>query len=233
MSPASAKRFISGRFALCLIALWGILSYPLSAQEPTKEAEREPKLSEGVRRRVARAQLDKAIQELVQVRSDLRKERVKLAFLQSELKQEAASNSDKAALEAIINEDPQVREFEKEIANYKKQLASYELVTAGGRSSSIYKQTEKELAGLEKGSLARRRKLLPLAQEKRKQDTETFRQVQLKPLQDHVASLQDLEKALVADIGRFDAEAKPAQTSTEERLRLLEKEVRALKKTSK
>jgi hypothetical protein len=205
----------------------GLLAVKGWAAEPPTPAKNPP-LSEAIRGQIARLQLETDLKELVQVRSELRKTAIELDVLQAEMRQQADTVGDEA-IELAVDQDLGVRDSTAELKKLRDDLKQLEKTIAGGRNSSIYKDEQTKLQVLERELAARRRKLRPTIENELRQKSMVEVGTRIKSCRQRVTIAKELEKKLVADIQQLSGETGAPVPANEDRLRVLEREVKDLK----
>ncbi len=178
---------------------------------------------------LARRQLEAAIQQLLQVQADIRKAKVEMALAEADQKKVARRPIPDDEIEHWIDQDASIQAYLQLIKDVRDRLKELEPIIAGGKENRLYKQQVSRLEELNK-ELARRRRLLrPQGEDEVRERLTAPFQSKVASLQNRLAYLQELEKALNADIQRLSQKTRSQESSTEERLRTLEKELKEVK----
>ena len=223
------KRFQEMLTYTLLTAFLGVFpGLGLAAEPPAPAAAKSQPLSEAIQRQIGRLQLQMDLKELVQVRSELRKMAVELDVLQAEMKQQPDTVNDEA-IELAINQDLAVKDKLVAVKQKRDELAQLEKIIANGRNNPLFKAQQIDLQALEKDLAARRRKLRPVVEAELKQKSLVEVSTRIKSCQQRITIAKELEKKLVADIRQLSGETGGPVPANEDRLRVLEKEVKDLK----
>ncbi len=192
---------------------------------------------------LARRQLEAAIQELLQVQADIRKAKVEMALAEADQKKAARRPIPDEEIEHWIDQPvflqgymqqakdvrARVDALNKQVKDVRARVDALKSVLAGGQENPLYKQQASRLEELNKELARRRRHLRSLGEDELRQQLTAPFQSKVASLQNRLAYLQGLEKALNTDIQRLSQQTRSQEASTEERLRTLEKGLKEVK----
>jgi hypothetical protein len=213
----------------------GVLTYRLLAVEPQQEEAKKP--AQGADKGAAaanaeafaRLQLEMTQRELIQVQADLRKNRLDLKFWSAREETFTKLPIPNSAVEERLNQDPMVGKYLLRLSELRDQIVQAERVAKDGKNSPEVKDYQNQIMATEKTLETLRKTLQPQIVAQLREKVIDEYKGKLIQLKEQIDFNEELEKTLKAEVQRFSEGVRAAPLGGDQRLSLLEKEVRELK----
>jgi hypothetical protein len=217
--------------AVGLVGAALVIAGGAAADEPATVPARS---KAGIDARLTRLERDAVEKEFVQVQSELRRARVQLGLLQARSEAGGANAISEAALDKLVEKDPVVKRIRAETTKVQEDMWNVSHVLAKpAHGKKMLHRFGQERDKLQKELDKRRGELVPLFGRQLRAKARRELRARVAEQEERVAFLSRLEKALLADIHRLGKQIPARALGIEERLDLLEKQVRDLKRVLK
>jgi capsular exopolysaccharide synthesis family protein len=146
--------------------------------------------------------------DLTGVQSDLRKTLLDLAAREAHEKASERAVISESALDELLRKDPVLERQMKELVEQEARLAAYRLAAARGEHDPEVRALRQKVAAMQRGLEARKKVLRPRFVKELRERARSDVQLQGAALRGRVSLLRQMEKELLADVGRREQESR-------------------------
>jgi hypothetical protein len=189
----------------------------------------EPQASDAAADSFKRLQLEMTQKELIQVQADLRRTQLERDFWKAREETFATLPIPNSVLEERLSQDPAIAKGQRRVTELKEEVAGLEGRLEPGKAATVVKNARTQLATAERSMETLKQALRQQASEQLRAKALDEYKGKLTQFQEQIDFLSELEKALKTEVQRLTEETRQLKPADEQRLSILEKELRELK----
>jgi hypothetical protein len=210
------------RFGGAILAVGSLAALVASAR-----AGEGPKPADAAQKAFERKELAAVEQELLEVRSELRRRKVELSLLKDKEQATRKEKLTREQAEKAVAEDRWMQTYQQRLAELHKIIEGVRAEAVRGEREPTLIALRKDLAEVKRQIAARRALLLATLPRQWNEEAAARVRKEAPPLQERIALLTRLEAVLAEEARRLGARVGPAREG--DRVDRLEQEVRQLK----